>query len=170
MSEEETERESLLEVYQNAAFMLSCAQEDFEKALLKLQGIGIYPSPLRSARFRLPVERGGTEHKFEIGFGKGKIEGYLTAACYGDGTLGEIFIKSSKMGDFISGLLNVFAIVFSQALQHGVPLDRLVDKLKFTKFEPAGMTQHPQIRMATSVIDYLMRWLEDKFLEPKEDQ
>ena len=117
-------------------------------------------APLAAVRRRLPDERMARTHKFSVG----GHEGYLHAGMYDDGTLGEIFVRMAKEGSTISGLMDAFATTVSLALQHGVPLQLLCDKFKHTRFEPSGWTGNQAIPRASSVTDYLFRWLESKFL------
>jgi len=114
----------------------------------------------------LPDERVAVTHKFVVGGNKG----YITAGMYEDGRIGEVFIVMSKTGSSMAGLLDCFSIAVSTGLQHGVPLQRFVDKFKMQRFEPAGFTDHPVIRDATSVIDYVFQWLELRFLTNSEKQ
>ncbi len=116
-------------------------------------------------RRRLPDEREATIHKFSINGN----EGYLMVGLYNDGSPGEIFVVMSKEGSTISGLMDAFATSISIALQYGVPLKVLVNKFTHTRFEPAGMTNNPEIRFAKSVVDYIFRYLGLKYLS-KEDQ
>jgi ribonucleoside-diphosphate reductase alpha chain len=87
---------------------------------------------------------------------------------YEDGTLAEIFIRMSKQGSTLAGLLDAFAISVSMALQYGVPLKDLAHKFIYTRFEPAGFTENPEIRIATSIIDYIFRYLALRFLGPED--
>ncbi len=119
------------------------------------------PQPIRR---RLPDERQALTHKFSVG----GQEGYITVGLFEDGTPGEVFLTIAKEGSTISGLMDVIATQTSLALQYGVPLKDLVRKFINTRFEPAGVTNNPQIRFATSIIDYVFRWLGLKFL-PHED-
>ena len=119
-----------------------------------------------SATYRkLSDERKSITHKFSID----GHEGYITVGKYEDGSPGEIFITMAKEGSTISGLMDSFATMTSLALQHGVPLQLLVDRFTHTRFEPSGFTKNPEIPMAKSVVDYIFRWLERKFL-PQEEQ
>ncbi len=118
--------------------------------------------PLRK---RLPDQRDATIHKFSINGN----EGYLMVGLYADGSPGEIFVVMSKEGSTISGLMDAFATSISIALQYGVPLRVLVNKFIHTRFEPAGMTNNPEIRFAKSVVDYIFRYLGLKYLS-EEDQ
>ncbi len=112
-------------------------------------------------RRRMPNERAGITHKFTVG----GHEGYLTVGLYEDQTPGEIFVKMSKEGSTVSGLMDSFALAISLGLQHGVPLPTLVDKFTHTRFEPQGMTDNPDIRFAKSIMDYIFRWMDLKFLK-----
>jgi len=113
-------------------------------------------------RFRMPRERQSITHKFSIG----GHEGYITAGMYEDGTVGEIFITDvGKEGSTLRGMMNAFATSISIALQYGVPLETLVSKFAYMRFEPEGITQNPEIPFAKSMPDYIMRWLASRFLD-----
>jgi ribonucleoside-diphosphate reductase alpha chain len=116
-------------------------------------------------RRKLPDERHSLTHKFSVG----GHEGYIHVGLYDSGEPGEIFIRMAKEGSTISGLMDSFATAVSLALQHGVPLRLLVDKFSRMRFEPSGFTGNPEIPRATSVMDYLFRWLGAKFLRPEAD-
>jgi ribonucleotide reductase alpha subunit len=119
----------------------------------------------RALRRRLKDTRYGPNHKFDIaGF-----EGYLNTGTYPEGNLGEIFVIASKSGSSMQGLLNVFATAVSIGLQYGVPLEKYVEKFINTKFDPSGFTHNPDIRMCSSVVDYIFRWLAQEFLESEND-
>ena len=123
-------------------------------------------APPKAVRRRLPDERTGITHKFSIG----GHEGYLTVGLYPDTNQpGEIFIRMSKEGSSISGLMDSFATAISLALQYGVPLSTLVDKFIHSRFEPSGFTGNKEIPMAKSVMDYIFRYLALRFLQ-KEDR
>jgi ribonucleoside-diphosphate reductase alpha chain len=111
-------------------------------------------------RRKLPDERKAITHKFWIN----GHEGYITVGMYDDGTPGEVFIKMAKEGSTLSGVMDGFALTLSIGLQYGVPLRALVDKLMNTRFEPSGFTHTPDIRMASSVLDYIARWMGGKFI------
>lgn len=115
-------------------------------------------------RRKLPNERTAITHKFRVG----NQEGYITVGLYEDGAPGELFVMMSKEGSTLSGLMGSFALTVSIALQYGVPLKALVNKLTHTRYEPSGWTDNPQIQVAKSLTDYIARWLALKFL-PKED-
>lgn len=112
-------------------------------------------------RKQLPAKRRG----YTI---KGKVGGqalFLRTGEYGDGTLGEIFIDMAKEGATMRSLLNSFAIAISVGLQYGVPLEEFVDKFAFSRFEPSGIVDHPNIKTATSVLDYIFRLLAYEYLD-----
>ncbi len=116
--------------------------------------------PPRAVRHRLPAERASMTHKFSIA----GHEGYITVGLYPNGCPGEIFIRMAKEGSTVSGLMDSFATAISLALQHGVPLRVLADKFAHTRFEPSGWTGNDQIGYAKSIMDYLFRWMQLRFL------
>jgi ribonucleoside-diphosphate reductase alpha chain len=117
-------------------------------------------APPRAVRHRLPAERASITHKFGIA----GHEGYITVGLYKDGTPGELFIRMAKEGSTVSGLMDSFATAVSLALQHGVPIKLLCDKFQHTRFEPAGFTGNQEIPIAKSIMDYIFRWLELRFV------
>jgi ribonucleoside-diphosphate reductase alpha chain len=127
--------------------------------ILEKEIVVVAAAPVRR---RLPDLRNSVTHKFRIGDEENKF--YLTVGLYEDGAPGEIFLRGAKQGSFEHGILDGFALLFSIALQHGVPLKALVFKFKHVKFEPSGLTQSTGIRFADSVLDYIARWMEIKFL------
>jgi ribonucleoside-diphosphate reductase alpha chain len=116
--------------------------------------------PPRAVRHKLPPERASITHKFNVG----GHEGYITVGLYPSGSPGEIFITMAKEGSTVSGLMDSFACAASIALQHGVPLKLLCEKFAHTRFEPSGWTNNPDIGFAKSVMDYIFRWLQLRFL------
>jgi ribonucleoside-diphosphate reductase alpha chain len=121
----------------------------------------------RPVRKRLPKKRPSETVSFTVG----GAEGYLTAGSYPDGGLGEIFVKMSKQGSTLAGVMDAFSIAISIALQYGVPLETYVSKFVNMRFEPAGMTDDPDVRMASSVVDYLFRRVAlDQLPKDKRDQ
>jgi ribonucleoside-diphosphate reductase alpha chain len=113
-------------------------------------------------RKKMPRERQSITHKFSIG----GHEGYITAGMYEDGSVGEIFLTDiGKEGSTLRGMMNSFATAISIALQYGVPLETLVRKFSYMRFEPEGMTYNPEIPFAKSMPDYIMRWLASRFLD-----
>jgi ribonucleoside-diphosphate reductase alpha chain len=117
-------------------------------------------APPRALRHRLPAERASITHKFSLS----GHEGYVTVGLYPNGTPGEIFIRMAKEGSTISGLMDSFATAVSMCLQHGVPLKLLCEKFAHTRFEPSGWTGNEQIGYAKSIMDYLFRWMQLRFL------
>jgi ribonucleoside-diphosphate reductase alpha chain len=117
-------------------------------------------APPRAVRHRLPVERASVTHKFSIA----GHEGYITVGLYPTGQPGEIFIKMAKEGSTVSGMMDSFATAISLSLQHGVPLRVLCEKFAHTRFEPSGWTGNEQIGYAKSLMDYIFRWLNLRFL------
>jgi ribonucleoside-diphosphate reductase alpha chain len=117
-------------------------------------------APPRARRHKLPDERFSVTQKFKVG----SHEGYLTVGLYKNGMPGELFITMAKEGSTVSGLMDSFACATSIALQHGVPLRLLVNKFAHTRFEPSGWTANPEIGYANSIMDYIFRWLDLRFL------
>jgi ribonucleoside-diphosphate reductase alpha chain len=115
-------------------------------------------------RRRLPDERHSLTHHFSVG----GQEGYVTVGLYQDGAPGEMFIRMAKEGSTVSGLMDSFATAVSLALQYGVPLKVLCDKFSHTRFEPSGWSGNPKIGYAKSLMDYLFRWLELRFLKDEQ--
>jgi ribonucleoside-diphosphate reductase alpha chain len=114
----------------------------------------------RPVRKRLPKKRPSETVSFSVG----GAEGYLTASSYPDDGLGEVFLKMSKQGSTLAGVMDAFSVAISIGLQYGVPLETFVSKFTNMRFEPAGMTDDPDIRMAASVMDYIFRRLALDFL------
>ncbi|HKD82348.1 MAG TPA: vitamin B12-dependent ribonucleotide reductase [Candidatus Angelobacter sp.] len=150
---------------------LSAAEQDFQKLSAEQQAMALAAvrpltteqqesAPPRALRHRLPGERASITHKFAIA----GHEGYITVGLYKDGTPGELFIRMAKEGSTISGLMDSFAMAVSLALQHGVPIKLLCEKFTHTRFEPAGFTGNPEIPIAKSVMDYIFRWFEIRFV------
>ncbi|MGA3054568.1 MAG: vitamin B12-dependent ribonucleotide reductase [Candidatus Korobacteraceae bacterium] len=117
-------------------------------------------APPRAMRHRLPDERLSITHKFSVG----GHEGYLTVGLYKDGMPGELFITMAKEGSTVSGLMDSFACATSLALQHGVPLKLMCEKFAHTRFEPSGWSHNQDIGYAKSIMDYIFRWLQLRFL------
>ena len=117
-------------------------------------------APPRAVRHRLPEERASLTHKFGIA----GHEGYITVGLYPSGQPGEIFIRMAKEGSTVAGLMDSFATAISLALQHGVPLRVLCEKFAHSRFEPSGWTGNEQIGYAKSIMDYIFRWLQLRFL------
>ena len=134
--------------------------ESAEAAIEKAVASALAKAPPK--RRRMPRERRSITHKFSIG----GHEGYITAGMYEDGSVGEIFLTDiGKEGSTLRGMMNSFATAISIALQYGVPLETLVRKFSYMRFEPEGMTTNPEIPFAKSMPDYIMRWLASRFLD-----
>jgi ribonucleoside-diphosphate reductase alpha chain len=132
------------------------SQDAIEKAVAEAL------AQVQPARRRMPRERQSLTHKFSLG----GHEGYITAGMYEDGSVGEIFLTDiGKEGSTLRGMMNSFATAISIALQYGVPLETLVRKFSYMRFEPEGMTTNPEIPFAKSMPDYIMRWLASRFLD-----
>ena len=112
-------------------------------------------------RHRMPDTRTSLTHRFEIA----GHEGYITVGLYQDGQPGELFITMSKEGSTIGGLMDTVGTLTSIALQYGVPLESLVKKFAYQRFEPSGFTKNRDIRHATSITDYVFRWLACQFIK-----
>jgi ribonucleoside-diphosphate reductase alpha chain len=120
------------------------------------------PIELRPVRRKMPKERESITHKFSIA----GHEGYITAGKYEDGSVGEIFLTDiGKEGSTLRGMMNAFATSISIALQYGVPLETLVRKFAYMRFDPEGATGNPEVPFAKSMPDYIMRWLASRFLD-----
>ncbi len=115
----------------------------------------------KPARHRMPDTRMSLTHRFEIA----GHEGYITVGLFEDGMPGELFVTMSKEGSTIGGLMDTVGTLTSIALQYGVPLESLVKKFAYQRFEPSGFTKNPDIRNATSIADYIFRWLGCQFIQ-----
>ena len=122
---------------------------------------GVKVADFRPVRRKLEDERQALTHKFSIA----GHEGYLTVGLYDDGQPGEIFLRMAKEGSTVSGLMDTIATMTSISLQYGVPLRALVDKFSHTRFEPSGFTNNREIPIAKSVMDYVFRFLGNRFLQ-----
>ncbi|MDQ2868064.1 MAG: vitamin B12-dependent ribonucleotide reductase [Verrucomicrobiota bacterium] len=126
---------------------------ELEKELAVAQG--------KPARHRMPDTRMSLTHRFDIA----GHEGYITVGLFEDGMPGELFVTMSKEGSTIGGLMDTVGTLTSIALQYGVPLESLVKKFAYQRFEPSGFTKNPDIRNATSIADYVFRWLGCQFIK-----
>src|SRR6188472_155143 len=123
------------------------------------------PVPLTQRR-RLPEDRVEVGRKFRVG----DYEGYIHVGLYEDGTPGDIFVDIAKEGTTLAGLMNSFMISVSLGLQYGVPLEVYVSKFSHMRFEPSGMTNDADIRVAKSIVDYIFRWMGKKFLSADQQE
>jgi ribonucleoside-diphosphate reductase alpha chain len=117
-------------------------------------------APPRAVRHKLQEERMSVTHKFKVG----DHEGYITVGLYPNGEPGELFVKMAKEGSTVSGLMDSFALAVSLSLQYGVPLKTFCEKFAHTRFEPSGWSGNPDIGYAKSIMDYIFRWLQMRFL------
>jgi ribonucleoside-diphosphate reductase alpha chain len=141
----------------------NAGDDDLQKRILELEQElaslrGLVDQPVRH---RMTDTRMSLTHKFEIA----GHEGYITVGLYADGQPGELFITMSKEGSTIGGLMDTVGTLTSIALQYGVPLESLVKKFAYQRFEPSGFTKNPDIRHATSITDYVFRWLGCQFIK-----
>jgi ribonucleoside-diphosphate reductase alpha chain len=113
------------------------------------------PHEVRPVRRRLPRQRSATVTRFSVA----GAEGYMTASSYPDDGVGEVFLKLGKQGSTLAGVMDAFSIAISVGLQYGIPLESYVAKFTNMRFEPAGITDDADIRMASSVMDYIFRRL-----------
>jgi ribonucleoside-diphosphate reductase alpha chain len=113
------------------------------------------PHDVRPVRRRLPKKRSATVTRFSVS----GAEGYMTASEYPDDGVGEVFLKLGKQGSTLAGVMDAFSVAISVGLQYGIPLESYVAKFTNMRFEPAGITDDPDIRIASSVIDYIFRRL-----------
>lgn len=117
------------------------------------------PPPDVPDRHRLSDTRGSVTHKFTVG----GIEGYMVVGLFDDGTPGEVFVKIAKEGSTASGFMDSWATMLSLSLQYGIPWSKLKEKFTGSKFEPSGFTANPELPMVSSIVDYIMRWIDIKF-------
>src|SRR5205809_4834555 len=123
------------------------------------------PIPVHE-RKRLPLDRTEVGRKFQVG----DHEGYIHVGLYDDGSPGDIFVDIAKDGTTMAGLMNSLCLAVSMGLQYGVPPEVYVSKLSHMRFEPSGMTNDADIRVAKSIVDYIFRWFGKKFLTPEQQE
>jgi ribonucleoside-diphosphate reductase alpha chain len=157
-----------LAIYRDGSKTAQALRTDAQKEVKEAAGVDVEAAVAEAlakaapARRRMPRERQSITHKFSIA----GHEGYITAGMYEDGTVGEIFLTDiGKEGSTLRGMMNSFATSISIALQYGVPLETLVQKFAYMRFEPEGITQNPEIPFAKSMPDYIMRFLASRFLD-----
>jgi ribonucleoside-diphosphate reductase alpha chain len=124
------------------------------------------PPVALTQRRRLPEDRVEVGRKFKVG----DYEGYIHVGLFEDGTPGDIFVDIAKEGTTLAGLMNSFMISVSLGLQYGVPLEVYVSKFSHMRFEPSGLTNDADIRMAKSIVDYIFRWMGKKFLTSEQQE
>ncbi|HYV32012.1 MAG TPA: vitamin B12-dependent ribonucleotide reductase, partial [Candidatus Binatia bacterium] len=137
------------------AAALQARVRELEQEVVKLREQAGMP-----LRRRLPETRKAYTHKFEIA----GHEGYLTVGVFDNGQPGELFVTMAKEGSTIGGLMDSVGALTSMALQYGVPLEALVKKFAHQRFEPSGFTKNPEIRNASSITDYVFRWMALQFI------
>jgi ribonucleoside-diphosphate reductase alpha chain len=145
-------------------FRDGCREQQVLRSVPEEPKIHIHDS--ETGRKRLPVDVDSKRHKFTVG----EIEGYIHIGKYEDGNAGELFISAAKEGTTISGLLDALGILTSIALQRGITVSELSKKLQGVRFEPSGMTGNKDIPVATSVVDYIYRYLDLHFGDNKEQK
>jgi ribonucleoside-diphosphate reductase alpha chain len=114
-------------------------------------------------RRRLPDERPGFTKRIHLRHREGDLKIYVSTGTFPDGTLGELFIKADKAGSTISGLLDSLSVTASLALQHGVPIETIVEKWGRMQFDPSGTTTDPDMRQVSSIVDAVARWLHSRY-------
>ena len=134
---------------------LSAARAKPARATAAAEALDAAQHPVRPVRRRLPRQRSATVTRFSVA----GAEGYMTASTYPDDGVGEVFLKLGKQGSTLAGVMDAFSIAISVGLQYGIPLESYVAKFTNMRFEPAGITDDPDIRMASSVMDYIFRRL-----------
>jgi ribonucleoside-diphosphate reductase alpha chain len=139
------------------------AESELEKrfAQLSAENATLLQQLDRRQRRKMPDTRMSLTHKFEIA----GHEGYITVGLYPDGQPGELFVQMSKEGSTIGGLMDTVATLTSISLQYGVPLEQMVKKFAYQRFEPSGFTKNPDIRTAFSITDYVFRWMGCEFIK-----
>ncbi|MEY2484887.1 MAG: ribonucleoside-diphosphate reductase alpha chain [Verrucomicrobiota bacterium] len=147
----------------DVALDVTLDRQDFQNRILELEEeLAMVRSRVdQPTRHRMTDTRMSLTHKFEIA----GHEGYITVGLYEDGQPGELFIHMAKEGSTIGGLMDTVGTLTSVALQYGVPLESLVKKFAYQRFEPSGFTKNPDIRNATSITDYVFRWLGCQFIK-----
>ena len=145
------------------ALNVTVERDEFQNRILELEEeLAMVRGKLdKPIRHRMPDTRMSLTHRFEIA----GHEGYITVGLYEDGQPGELFITMSKEGSTIGGLMDTVGTLTSIALQYGVPLESLAKKFAYQRFEPSGFTKNPDIRNATSITDYVFRWLACQFIK-----
>jgi ribonucleoside-diphosphate reductase alpha chain len=133
---------------------------ELQKRILELEE-ELEAARVRPVRHKMPDTRMSLTHRFEIA----GHEGYITVGLFEDKMPGELFVTMSKEGSTIGGLMDTVGTLTSIALQYGVPLESLVKKFAYQRFEPSGFTKNPDIRNATSIADYVFRWLGCHFIK-----
>lgn len=159
------ENQKALEEYNVVLAQCGELQKALEEKLIACNNRGIFPSPPPLTRFRLPVTRDGITHRVDFRVDGEDFAMYIQPSFYEDGVMGEVFLKADKQGSFVSGLVDALSITLSVALQYGVPLSHVVDKLKGSRSgEGVCALGNPPIKRCKSVVDYVAQWLERAIL------
>lgn len=158
---EDLKKQDVLGEY-NVVFAQCCElQKVLEEKLLACNNQNIFPSPPPLTRFRLPEIRDSITHSVNFKVDGEDLDVYIQPSFYEDGVMGEVFLKADKQGSFVSGLTVALSIILSVALQYGVPLAHIVEKLKGSRSgEGIFALGNPPIKRCKSVVDYLAQWLE----------
>ena len=160
MSDEATKRDWQAE-YKAVLIQCNELQKALEEKIIACNNAGIFPSPPPLTRFRLPVTRDSITHSVEFLVDDERFTMYIQPSFYDDGVMGEVFLKADKQGSFVSGLTDAISIILSVALQYGVPLTHIVEKLKGSRSgQGVCALGNPPIKRCKSVVDYLVQWLE----------
>ena len=148
-------------VWEQLATEAEASNERLRERMAHLEELLARPQVVSPVRQRLPRQRRSRTYSFRVG----DAEGYVTVGEYDDGRPGELFAKVSKQGSTLAGIMDAFSIAVSLGLQHGVPLETYVRKFTNMRFEPAGMTDDPDLRIASSLVDYIFRRVAIDYLD-----
>lgn len=155
------EKQDVLGEYKAVLAQCNELQKVLEEKLLACNNQDIFPSPPPLTRFRLPETRDSITHSVDFRVDGEDLAVYIQPSFYGDGVMGEVFLKADRQGSFVSGLTDALSIILSVALQYGVPLTHIVEKLKGSRSgEGICALGNPPIKRCKSVVDYLAQWLE----------
>jgi ribonucleoside-diphosphate reductase alpha chain len=146
---------------------ISDEQPTFEQLTLEVESLRteLHEARFHPSRRRLPDTRNSITHKFNIS----GHEGYITVGLYDDESPGEVFLVIAKEGSTLRGMMDTVAVLTSLALQYGVPVEDLARKFEHSQFEPSGDTTNPEIRIASSITDYIFRWIGLRFSKTYRD-
>ena len=158
---DDLEKQDVLGEYKAVLAQCNELQKVLEEKLLACNNRDIFPSPPPLTRFRLPETRDSITHSVNFRVDGEDLAVYIQPSFYGDGVMGEVFLKADRQGSFVSGLTDALSIILSVALQYGVPLPHIVEKLKGSRSgEGVCALGNPPIKRCKSVVDYLAQWLE----------
>jgi len=158
---EDLKKQGVLREYNAVLAQCNALQKLLEEKLLACNNQDIFPSPPLLTRFRLPETRDSITHSVNFRVDGEDLAVYIQPSFYNDGVMGEVFLKADKQGSFVSGLTDALSIILSVALQYGVPLSHIVEKLKGSRSgEGVCALGNPPIKRCKSVVDYLAQWLE----------